>query len=152
MTFEAVTRALESRFADSWPYTSIKWPNVGLPTALLDEWVCFNHIHDESKIAQIGTSYNVNRYYGVIVVQIFVKPNIGLLRAKVLSDYVSDIWRTFQFSGIVIDVPEIVEIGILNGWYQLNVQNNYQRSNYEQISTPLVDPMSFSSGFNTGFN
>jgi len=130
-----VTIALESRFADLWPYTLIKWPNVGLPTASLDEWVCFNHIHDESKIAQVGTSYNVNRYYGVIVVQIFVKPNIGLLRAKVLSDYVSDIWRTFQFSGITINVPEIVEVGILNGWYQLNVQNTYHRSNYEQISS-----------------
>jgi len=134
LTFETATIELESRFADNWPHTVIKWPNVQLDTKVLDEWVCFNHIHDKSKLAQIGIVSNVNRYYGVIVIQIFVKPNIGLLRAKILSDYVSDIWRTTQFSGLILSTPEIIEVGILKGWYQLNVQNKYQRSSYEVIS------------------
>jgi hypothetical protein len=124
-----------------------------LDTKSLDEWVCINVIHDKSKIAQTGVEINVNRYYGNIVVQIFVKPNTGLLRAKVLSDYVSDIWRTSQFSGITLSTPEIVEVGILNSWLQLNVQNKYTRSSYEPVSM-LYAPVAvtgFSFGFDTGF-
>lgn len=135
MAFEDTRIQLESRFSDNWPHTSIKWPNVKLDTSVLDEWVCFNNVPDESKLAQSGDTINVNRYFGIVVIQIFVSPNIGLLRAKILSDHIADIWRTNQFSGITFETPEIVEVGILDGWYQLNVNNEYSRSSYEAIST-----------------
>jgi hypothetical protein len=149
LVFESTKIALESRFADNWTHTSIKWSNILLNTKSLDEWVCINFVPDKSKIAQIGTNVSVYRYFGVIVVQIFVKPNIGLFRAKVLSDYVADIWRTAQFSRITVDVPEIVDVGILNGWYQLNVQNQYFVDDYSARSPLILS--GFSLGFSNGF-
>ena len=74
------------------------------------------------------------RYYAFIVTQVFVTPNSGSRRAYELADLAADIWRAISFDFITIQNPTIKEVGVVDGWYQLDLINPYYRNEYKAES------------------
>lgn len=134
MSFEAERVALESRFKAGWAETSIRWPNVKFSSKNRSEWVSYNNIQNTAKEKSLGTDPVLYRYFGDIVIQIFVVPNSGASRALQLAELVADIWRSAKFSSITMDVPSTVTVGIIEGWYQINVISPYYRDSFESRS------------------
>lgn len=148
MSFDLERRSIETRFEASWADTPIKWPNARLTTKGLDEWVAIFLIPDAVKQVQIGTINNVYRYFSNVVVQVFIKPSIGSNRALDLATKISDIWRTTQFDQITLMTPTIENVGIMEGWYQIDVICKYHRDEYNSVT---VIGTGFNPGFNVGF-
>lgn len=134
MSFEDERLALESRFKAGWAETAIRWPNVKFSSKDKSEWVSYNNIQNTAKEKSLGTDPVLYRYFGDIVIQIFVVPNSGASRALQLAELVADIWRSAKFSGITMDVPSTVSIGIIEGWYQIDVISPYYRDSFESRS------------------
>jgi hypothetical protein len=134
MNIEQERQVLESRFAGRWTATPIKWANVHFDTSAVTEFVTLTLIPYDSEQAQIGNFQDLYRYYSIISTQIFTLPNIGSKRAYDLADLASDIWRTNGIEYLVIESPELVEMGVVEGWFQLNLLNPYYRNQYQTAS------------------
>jgi hypothetical protein len=135
MSFEAERQALEVRFSTNWVETPIKWGNIAFKTAGVAEYVAISLIHNDAMMAMRGSVKNLYRYDAFIVTQIFVKAAAGSRRAHVLADMINDIWRTFSYNFITIHTPEIIEVGINRGWYQLTIIHPYYRNEYKAASS-----------------
>lgn len=134
MNFEQERQALETRFSTLWVDTPIKWPNVHFKTSGLDEFVSLTIVHNDAEQAQQGNLIHLYRYYAFISTQIFVRPNRGSRRAYALADKAVEIWKTRTIEFLHIGVPELVEVGVLEGWFQLNVIHPFYRNEYKTIS------------------
>lgn len=134
MTFDTERQVFEDRFSTNWTQTSVKWPNVKFTTKEHTEYVAFNNVTDESKEKSLGTDPVLYRYFGQIVIQIFVMPNSGATRALQLAELVADIWRSAKFSGITMESTSVVTVGIIEGWYQVDVISPYYRDSFEPRS------------------
>lgn len=134
MTFEAERQALEERFETNWTETDVKWPNVKFSSKGKDEFVAFNNVPDMGKEKSLGTDPVLNRYYGHVVIQIFVTPNSGAARALQLADLVSDIWRNVKFGEFTVQTPSLAIVGVNDGWYQVDVVSPYYRDSFESRS------------------
>lgn len=131
MSFSEERKAIEERFQDNWSETAIRYPNTSFSTKDRVEFVSIQHIPDDKKEQSLGTDPVLLRSYGDIVVQIFVKPNSGAARALQLADLVADLWRSARFDGITVKAPRISIVGIVEGWYQVDVISPYYRDTYE---------------------
>ena len=74
----------------------------------------------------------IDRYAGVIIAQIFVRPRFGARIARQYADAVSEIFKWMQFetgqSGrITCKTPSIIPLGEVDGWIQINVSIPFQR-------------------------
>ena len=134
MSFESEIRTLESKFDQQWSETPVKYPNISLDVSSLSEWVSMIILNDEGRIAQIGSSSNLYRYYGFIVNQVFVRPNTGSRRAFDLADLIATLWRINTISNITILQPVLDTIGVRDGWFQINISHEYRRNEYKTPS------------------
>jgi len=135
MTFETQERAFETRFDSNWSHTPIKWPNIAFNSKDKSEYVTFSNITDDVKEKSLGSNPVLYRYFGDIVIQIFVVSNSGATRALQLAELVADIWRSAQFSGITMKATKMVTVGVQEGWYQLDVISPYYVNSFELRSS-----------------
>jgi len=134
LTFETQERLFETRFDTNWSHTDIKWPNIVFVTKDRTEYVAFTNVTDDVKEKSIGGPTVLYRYFGNIVIQIFVLPNSGATRALQLAELVADIWRSAQFSGITMGATKAVTVGVQDGWYQVDAISPYYRNSFESRS------------------
>ena len=131
MTFDTERQSIETRFQDNWTETEVKYANVKFSSKTEQEWVALNIIPDMAKEQSLGTDPVQYRYWGDIVVQIFVKPNSGAARALQLAELVADIFRSAKFDNITVNTPRVAIVGVNDGWYQVDVISPYYRDSYE---------------------
>lgn len=67
------------------------------------------------------------RYYGVLFVQIFTKPDTGEGLAASAADQVVQLIRDKNIEGVQFYVPTVSGIGVDKGWYQTNVLTEFYR-------------------------
>ena len=131
MSFDQERSVVETRFRDNWSATAVKWPNVKFSSKSYEEFVSFNDVRDDKKEHSLGVDPVLFRSYGNIVVQVHVKPNSGAARALQLADLAADIWRSARFSGYTMMAPRVVTVGVVDGWYQVDMICPYYRDSYE---------------------
>lgn len=135
MSFEQERQDIETRFATLWTETPIKWSNVHFETDALDEFVSLTIVNNDSMLAVHGNVLNMYRYYDLLSIQIFVRPNVGSRRAYSLADDISNIWRTGSVDFIHFFSPSLIEMGVVEGWFQLNLIIPFIRNEYKTISS-----------------
>ena len=120
MSFAAGLTAIESRFHNLWSTSDavVTYGNLDFQPPNRP-WVRVTVQHGETKRAAVWPEFY--RTPGVIYTQIFVPANIGARKALELADTASGIWRGQQFSSIHCLAPSVNDVGISNGWYQVNV-------------------------------
>jgi len=116
--------AIENRLAAGWSTTPIRYENVPFkePTA---PYVALFILDGEGLQISLGTPA-LRRWPGLIKMQIFVQQDSGTQLAKAYADSLGALFDRAQFSSgnsgtIRCRVPSTTEVGITNGWYQLNV-------------------------------
>lgn len=129
MTHAAESVSIQSRFSTIWGNaTAIDWPNVGFATGDKSEWVRFRILHEPAyQAAMGGVGNHLYRHPAFVSILIFVKPNTGLARVNALADMAANVWRGADFSGIKMGVPSINHVGVVDGWYQVNVLCSFYR-------------------------
>lgn len=134
MSFQNERSAIEARFADNWTGTSadrVKYENLPFNQPKSGAWVALTIRDGMAQQASIS-SRPLNRYPGIIVVDIFVAENTGTDEARRLADLAADIFRNVQFSAgssgtITTRVPYVTAVPPRNGWFQLSVTANFYR-------------------------
>lgn len=128
MTYASELVDFENKFGTAWGATTpVAYGNVA-GDASTAEFVRFNVIPSGALEMSIGSpGAQLHRYTGVAMVQIFVAPNEGELRARVLAQQAIDIFREAKFSNILCRSPYMIPIGVVDSYYQVNVVIPYQR-------------------------
>jgi len=139
MSFVDTNSILEQRLKNSWSRTPIKWPNqVFQPpedTAHNPQpYIAFNHRGGGAEDLVLGSDNPWYRWHGIVIINVFVPENIGMATLRFYGDLIKTIFlqqpRAFQYlqSGIIrLFVPQVVEVGSVVGWMQVNVMVPYRR-------------------------
>jgi len=128
MSYAQEQAYITSHFSNMWPAgVGVAYPNVKFDTNNIDEWVRLNIVRGVAYQASMGGDTNVYRHPGNVIVQVFVEPNSGAKRALELADTACAIWRGQQFDGLVFKAPVVIDLGIVAGWYQVNVSCPFYR-------------------------
>ena len=99
--------SLETHFQTNYTATGIEFENVPLDISGLAEYVRHSVRFGSGKPTSIGG--NCYRYVGAVIVQIFVKPGVGIARPMELADTVSGLYRSAVVGGHMFGVPEVTK-------------------------------------------
>lgn len=129
--FAEERKAIEGRFSSNWTTTSIKYENVPF-TQPTTAWVALFIRNGAGGRNSIGTTTPRRRFFGSIIIQIFVLPLSGSATARGYADTIAAIYRDASFAcgstgTIVCQEPAIETLGERNGWFQVNVTVPYRR-------------------------
>lgn len=125
MNYSQEKQAIEQHFEANWPHTPIVFENAKF-TGAEDEWVRLSILNGDAYQASMGDN-PAFRHPGVVVVQIFTRPDSGSGRALELADLVDQLFRLAVVSGIVFRVPRVQKVPSDNEWYQVNVSTEFYR-------------------------
>jgi len=134
MSFDAERQAIESRFAANFTSLAadrIAYENVKFKQPTSGSWVRLTIRNGDARQASIANS-PLNRYIGVIVVDVFVPEDTGTATARQLAESAAAVFRNVQFSvtgsgTITTRVPTIFPVGVQNGWLQLSMSVAFYR-------------------------
>lgn len=124
--FESKQTVIEQYFQTGWAdRTQIQWENTpGVNPEVFDEFVRFTLQFGDSTRMQIGGGGY--RYFGLLMVQVFVKEGIGSNRGVKLADVVSDLFRDQIVSGVNFAVPYVTKFpNAEKGWFQTQVSTPF---------------------------
>jgi hypothetical protein len=135
MSFALERSAIEGRFSANWSGTSadrVRYENVKFTIPTSGSWVSLKIVNGGARVAGISANNPLNRYQGLIIVDVFVPEDTGTETARGLADSAASIFRNVQFSSgasgtITTRVPTITPVGIVEGWYQLSMSVGYHR-------------------------
>jgi len=124
MSFEDTRNAIESRLKANWTVTPIKFQNVPFQETA-EPYVALFILDGEGSQISLGTPA-VRRWPAVIKIQVFVPEDSGTKQARTYADSLGAIFDRAQFSAgssgtIRCRIPSIADIGVTDGWDQVNV-------------------------------
>lgn len=143
LQFDHERRVIEQHFKTSWDDTptqdaKVKYENQAW-TMPVEPWVALTIVTTEGR--QIDIRENaLHRYGGTVIVQVFQKERTGTGEARRLAGRIAEIFRqqtlcddTLECGRLIFRTPSITTVGLISGWYQLNVvcpffrDQNHQR-------------------------
>ncbi len=136
MSYNTERAAIESRFTTAWAdATKIKYENVTFVQPKNVDYVAITIKNGRGSQDSLGET-SLNRYPGMIAIQIFSPEGTGTASAKILEAAAGAIFNRAEFTTtdsdvITCDVPSIIGGGTKDGWYQLNVRIPFRRSTFE---------------------
>ena len=90
------------------------------------EWIRVNILNADSKQISLGSN-PYYRYIGLLIFQIFIKPNVGSGRALQLADQITTMFRGMTLHSMTFHPPQVDIVGESGGWYQINVSTKFHR-------------------------
>jgi len=137
VSFEDERRAIEKRFEDNYSSTPIKYENVAFDQPDESAWVGITILSGQGEAASIGTGMGsrLERFAGIVQIDIFTVEDTGTKTARNLADVVAAIFDNVQFSAgssgtITTRVPSYITRGVENGWHHSVVSVAYHRSKF----------------------
>lgn len=131
MSFSDERRAIETRLADNFSALPIWYENQKFDIPAGTPWVKITILNGAGRQASINSS-PLQRYVGVIQIDVFVKQDSGTATARTHADTIEAIFRNAQFSAgssgtITCRTPSITPVPDQDEWYQLSVSVSYHR-------------------------
>jgi hypothetical protein len=122
--FDDAAKAIEARLAAAWTVTPIRYENAPFKETTAP-YIALYVLDGEGHQVSLQAA-PLRRWVGIITIQIFVPQDTGTRVAKGYANTLGAIFDRAEFSsgasGLIRSrIPSIREIGILNGWYQVNV-------------------------------
>ncbi len=127
--FSTSQTALETHFQTNYTENTIEFENDVLNTDGLSEFTRFNVKYAVGKPTSLGGK--CFRYTGAVIIQVFVRPGIGIARSVVLADIISGLYRNKVISGHFFGVPVITKITPESAWSQVQVYCEFYFEEYE---------------------
>lgn len=126
--------AIEARLATGWGATTpIRYWSSGVPFVVPSgAYIALQIEEFDAQQITLGETPQTHRYFGTITIQVLVPERQG---AKVSAGYcetLDDLFRRAQFSSgnsgvMTCRTPQVKTIGVLQGWYQVNIATAYHR-------------------------
>lgn len=129
--FAAERQAIESRLAANFTAIPIQFENVPAPASKDPYCALFIRRGDGHQIS-LGPSPQLQRWAGLIIVQVFVPEDTGTQEIATHADNIAAVFNRQEFSSgasglIRCRVAKVETIGVRNGWFQQNVTIPYSR-------------------------
>jgi hypothetical protein len=138
MTFDARRKEMLTQFNDN--LTGIAAEQIvwdGVANKSIDKnspWISVSIQPTTANIASINIPTRRVRHQGLFVVQIFIKPGSTTQQADDLVNSIGDaIEGVRTSSGISFGATEIVRIGVLDAYYQLNTFTSYKYDDLRSV-------------------
>ena len=125
MTFLAQKAALETYISMNLTGSNLVFENQSQSNTV-QEWIRVNILNPDGNQISLGNN-PYYRYIGLLIFQIFIKPNTGSGRAIEIADQITSLFRGQKISGMTFKPPVIDPVGESGGWYQLNVSTQFSR-------------------------
>lgn len=125
--------AIEKRIQDNWTMTPIRYWSSGAPFIVPSTAYIAVRIDEfDGHQITLGSTPQVHRYIGQIVIQVLVPERSGAAVALGYCESLDDLFRRAQFSYlqsgmITCRTPQVRDVGIQQGWYQVNLIIPYHR-------------------------
>lgn len=118
--FEDKQTAIETYLKANFTQVPIVvFENDPSPAATLyDEWARATVQFGDAKRMQIGGG--AYRYFGILMIQIFLKEGIGVNRGVELADVLDGFFKDHVLDGVFFQVPYVTKMPFADsGWFQL---------------------------------
>jgi hypothetical protein len=125
--FASIQTALEADFKSrriaaglNFSEDQLAFENTETPASdLFEEWLRYTIQFGDGVSTQIGgRGY---RYWGIVMVQFFVKKGIGVARGVELADAVALMYREKVLFGCLFGVPTLVKVPDKSEWFHVQV-------------------------------
>lgn len=127
MSYSAELIAIESRFNSQWAdRTPVAYGNLPYAPIVGTAYVRLIVLTGRALQASMGAA-PLYRHPGVIDVSVFIPEGSATKPALDLADAVVAIFRGAQFSGILCRPADVRNLGVVGGWFQVNVSIPYHR-------------------------
>ena len=129
--FAAERQAIESRMAANFTTIPIRYENV--PFKETQTAYCALFIRrGEGHLITLGPAPQLQRWAGIIAVQVFVPEDTGTETPSSYADNIASVFNRQEFSAgasglIRCRTPRVETVGTRNGWFQINVTTPYIR-------------------------
>lgn len=130
MSFSAEEADIKTRFSTAWgSTTTVSYPNEAFTEPTNEAWVRLSVLGGSAQQIDLGDSATF-RNLGVIVIQVFVPTDSGVVEAMGHADTAAAIFRRASFSGITCRAPAVRRVGVDDSgtWYQVNVEIPFYRN------------------------
>lgn len=127
--FNTSQTALETHFQTNFTETVVEFENEVLNTADLAEFTRFNVKYAVGKATSLGGK--CYRYTGAVIIQVFVRPGIGISRSIDITDTISALYRNQVISEHFFGVPMITKVASEPTWSQVQVYCEFYFEDYE---------------------
>ncbi len=124
MSWANERQSIESRLSANWSTTPIAWENVDFEPPDNSSWIRATILNGETIYDRFSSK---KRHLGIISIQIFSPLNQGASTARSYADTIKSIFDGQEFGGVSCQASSIVNVGNLNGWYQLNLNVPFSR-------------------------
>lgn len=138
--FETERAAVTTLFETAWGSKSaVKWPNYEFnEAAQVEPWVAFTLLTGEGLQISLGDRA-LHRYGGLVIIQVFQKELTGTKEQRLFAGKVSEIFIRKELvlpdeAVITFRTPFAKDVGLINGWNQINVNCPYIRSAFHERS------------------
>jgi hypothetical protein len=124
-------QAIEARMASGFTTIPCRYENAPFREMVTAYCALFIRTGEGNQVT-LGSTPQLHRWTGLIIVQIFVPEDTGTQAARGYADAIADVFRRQEFSAgasglIRCRTPRIEPAGTRDGWYQLNVVTPYIR-------------------------
>ena len=133
MNFEEFRVFAETKFDTDWTASPIDWENVTESAALVaaknakSPWVRFVIRDGDGARMTIGAPSRVNRYAGVLIIQIFVAQNTRTATARGYADAAAAIWDSYAGEpDLEFGPASVTTVGENGGWFQVNATTPFK--------------------------
>jgi len=125
--------AVEKRLNDNWMTTPIRFWSSNAPFNVpATAYIALMVEEFDGRQITLGGTPQLHRYAGQITIQVLVPERTGASVALGYCDTLDDLFRRAQFSYsnsglITCRTPQRRDVGVTQGWYQVNLVIPYQR-------------------------
>lgn len=131
MSFQSEKLSIETYISDNkaqFQGADIVFENVTKPNNSVN-WVRVNILNSDSRQISLGSN-PYYRYKGLLIFQIFTRPNTGSGKSNQLSDTITNLFRGVSLNSITFKTPMKDTIGEVDGWFQVNVSVPFFREEF----------------------
>lgn len=131
---DTLAEQLLTAFLIKWNlYPTVKWtkPNVNFTPPADGIWVRMQVENSYSRIESVSKNPLILSA-GLVTFQCFVKENTGTAQIKKFTDALGKYMSLYRdTNNLFTDTPATRHVGVNNGWYQVNLNINYELYNQD---------------------
>lgn len=137
MTYEQARKEIQSHFATNFTELSsdrLAWDNVAFSIPKDDKpWIRVSVQNNISNYVSVGSLRQIRRE-GVVSIQVFTVENTETLTASRIVDNIVDVFETHLANKVRFRSPNVQNIGISDGWYQVNIAVSFYFDDFKSYN------------------
>jgi hypothetical protein len=105
--------------------TAVAWDNVAFSPPQ-GPWIRVSLEGGFSDLVEFGSQVK-ERNSGIVIVEVFTRPDVGTVENTVLCDYAAAMFRGVHEQGLHFAPPYVSRVGMMDGWFKQNVIAPFMR-------------------------